>query len=912
MAAVLVELESSFLDRGGSLGVQNSFDYIGQCIGACYVPLVLEPEVKKLLVAFHPHHICVSSLTERVALFRTTNRIVAFNTVLPAGMQTHWLLVLTEVNELFVLSMNKVSEQMLDLVVVQHFKFSDSLLGKKLAIDHKLRKKIVVSQKCFISVDETGRFIIIHSCRRFVVVLELKPSKREIFRSASANKIPLIVKKNPELASINKYKVFNPPDVYSIEDDMVVGMEIFHSIDANDEPLWWIASVMRNNKLEYDLSFYKLSTRRGGSLELHKRFLAEETYPNLIVPMSKFLILLFDTYHLICSLPGINIVVDNEQANMMVIENGVEFDETDGYLKQEVTASNGRNKFFKSHTVIDDKTVLLVTSSSEYYKIELDYEYIPYDSTTPLRTRSRDSPEANNLQNTLVWKKWEIKEAHELNSGRIKNLQVDQIFYTSETNSCFCINKHGETAQFLPGEANSLTQTYTAPVLKLPVTDLKITDQVNVSFTSGDLQKAFFKSPHFEVIGKNEIMKEHIFVNSFIVILTEAIVQDLSSSSSHYTTEKINVYQTDGKCIASYDLEENVTVSCMLPLRNLAIYHSDDNNIHREEVYDLERSLKNSFLVLTSSANGFDYDSDEDFLQRKRTEILLMVIKDESYELELKTISVLRSRIDCAEQISRKAFALWGVGSCFHLALQVYKDEEEGKKSSPELKFIKIREKLDLPINNISIVKELKDGFRLLVDPFFGVYLVRIAVDDSIKGIHELFEWNMITAIDVYSEDMFVAGDILGNIFLLNMDYTQGETPSCELFTCFNCTYGAIGCMSCYRPIAGKNKDSLLKLCSVGTSDGAIFSISVSDSVENPTFMKALKAQNRRTLNKNCFTFEQVAKNITVEKTGSRTVDPLEAYAVSEKLREGEFIKVSLASDNEVDELGKIIPVVFT
>lgn len=897
MAAVLVELEKS-------LTPDENSEFRGPCLGSCFVP-VLEPEVS-LLVSFYPGHIVVSSTAaETVASFRTLNRIVAFNTVLPAGLQTHWLVVLTEINELYVLSLSGGSGgsgKTLDLIVVQHFKLTDSLLRNKVAVDDAARKKVVVAQKCFIRVDETGRFIVVHSCRRFVVVLELKPSKKELFRLASINKIPPHVRKNPELAAIGKYKVFGTPEVYAVDDDMVIDVEVLHSRDANDDPVWSLVLLLRNKRLDYELSFYKLSTRQGGGLESQTRLPAGDTYPNLIIPMNKFVMLIYDTYHMIYGCPDMSMVKDFQPA--VDGTSAVELDGDRRCLKQDLFVDSGRNSFFKSYALLDDKTIMLVTASLEYYVVELDYEYIPYD-TSSLRTRSKVLIEDSGMQNTLIFRKWDIKEVHDFSSP----FQPDEIFFFPEKDSFLIVSKHGQIASFSPGDISSLP-TKMQHSLSLPITDLKIDNDSNVSFTSGDLQLARFKSPHLELSSANEVMKDHIVIDPFTIILTEAIVHDVSSSSSHETIERLNVYRPDGSCIATYDMEENVSVTCMVPLNNVKTFKSDDNDFHRNDILEVERSLEKSFLVLTTSANDYDYESDDEFFQRRRTEILLMVINAENDELELKTISVLKAKVDCAEQTNKMVFTLWGVGCSFRLGLQVYKDEEEeSKKSSLQVKIIKIGEKLNLPINTVSMVRDLKKGLKLLVDPFFGVYLAKLDIDDKVLSMHEVFEWNMISALDVYSEDMFVAGDLLGNIFLLNMDYTGKDIPSCVLFTSFNCTHGAIGCISCYPEYAKQRKDSLLKVCSAGTSDGAIVSIHVCGDTRDTEFVKALKAQNTRILKKSGIYFEQVSRNL-VPKVDLRAVDPVEAYLECEPLMEDRFIKVSLASNNELDE-ARGVPVVF-
>lgn len=917
MAAILVKLEENLLnsDYSSTKGLdkhlyedQNSpFEFYGPSIKSCFVPL-LEPNTNDL-VTFYSQQIVISSISrdtnpklERIASFHTSNKILACNTIKPAGLETHWLLILTEVNEFFVLALKYIDESALDLIIIKTYKLTNHLMRKKKEIDYENNFKIVNSQKCFIKTDETGRFILIHCSKGFVIVLELRPSKHELFYLASINRPPKEIKRNPNLVNINEFKIFEKPNCYPLETDMVIDMEI-----TNNGLDWWVAVFERSNNLSYSIGYYKMVVRE--ELEYYQSFPSLKDNPNMIIPMNKFFILIYDSYHTICYYPDFG--VDFKLNEDLVTNGTIEYNFYDRYAKQNLNIDNGMNKFFVNYTFIDDKNILLTTSTSEYYKIELEYEYIPHNRSRK-RLRNYILPGNEIIENNLTFTRWEIKKLSNSNG-----LQPDQVFSVPLTNQFLSVNKHSEIAIF-----TFFFEKYTEPYflskskLNLPITDLQVdktyklgyNDTPKVTYTSGDLQNTYLKTPKFNLKLNNETMKCFVQFEEFIVVLNESIAFDISTTSSQEIFERIDVYNNNGDCVAAYDFEKNIKVIKISPLSFPSPYPTseDADKFYKENISEIENNIKLSFLVLTSSDNEEDYNDENDFVDRKRTEIMLFTIDEKSEELKLETISILNAKIDSVEVLNRKKFRLWGFETYFDFGLSLF----QSKDKTAQLKFIKLNEGSQI-IQSVSIIKHLEWKLNLLVDPYFGLYISKYDYDYKLLQTEKFFSCSMITAVDIFSRDFVIVGDILGNIFLLNIVYSDADVPTCEVLASFNTTYGSIGAISCYK---SENYDpvehnSLIAVCTIGTALGAIITLYISNSLENKIVAKELKSQNKNVMSQS-LSFEQIAKGISINKLDPAKIGQINAYYELEVLLEERFPKFTLATDNHSHEKNTI-PIVY-
>lgn len=887
MSAVIVE--SDITDNSNSTG---------PCLGSCYVPL-LDPE-EKLLATFYPNEVCISSLDgklNKITCFKSMHRIVAYNTVCPFGLNKHWLLVLTEVNELYVLCLKKVNNNSIDILIIKHFKFMDLLMKRKDAIRSKSLKKTVIAQKCFIKVDQCSRFIVIHSCSGKIIILELKPSKRELFYLASINRLPREAMKTPELLALDKFSVFEQPIVHTLQSDIVFDISITRH--NSDQPNWYISILTRDYKMDYSLHFYQIPYYFDTPDFKFYKFFKLPGYPNLMMTLDKFIILVFDSHHTLYAFSDVYLdhTLTADERNK-----AIQIDRRMATLRKNVYVDSGLRKFFKTYAKIDEKTLILTSATSDYYKVEIDLEFYPFLSTElrNKKNKSKELQKAYDLENTLTINKWKITQL--TSRYKLNGLQPDELFYIPDTETFLSINKLSEIATFTLEQKND-PKILSLSNSRLPITDLKINSFRNsnsdstlrYSITSGNLTKSKFKSPTFELTLLNELMKCHIFVSDYTVILNEVIIGGVTTSSSSDTIERLDIYSSNGDCIDTYEFEQNIKVNVIFPLSSPTVYLSDDNDFTGKEIQQVESLLRHSFVVVTS---GNDYYDDDD--DNEKSEILLFTI-NKNNELELKTMAVLNSKIDCIFQMNRRLLFLWGPKSVFKFGLDLYRDAETKQF---QFKFKKVDEQLNLQINTTNLIKELRYDLQLLVDPYVGIYLASLDFDANINSIEKVFEWNMITAIDVFSEDIFVAGDILGNIFLFNVNYKKSEKPEIELFSRFNSTHGAIGSIACESP---NRDDSIIKICYVGTADGVVLTIHIAKDLKNEKVVKIIKNFNDSVLEESKLNFEMLSKKPALEKAKISNKDrPVDCYFELEENLEGRFTKVLAISNRKIKKCGDV------
>jgi hypothetical protein len=879
MAAVIVESEDSCGDSA--------------CIGTLSVSLLEKRETQ--LCAFYPYCVQIFSIIgTKLASFNTSNRIIAFNSVLSIGSDIHWLLILTELNDLYVLSLKKTisNTNQIDILIIKHFKFSDILLKKKESVDSENLKKIVVTQKCFIKVDPSSRFIIIHSTRGFLIIIELKPSKRELFKLASINQPPKEIKKTPALLKIDKYKVFEKPEVFWINNDVVFDLQILQS-----ENIWWISILSRNIELDYNLKFYRLQKISAIDFKLFKTITSIETIPNFVIPLKYCLFYIFFNYHVIYPLPMITLKCNDKSTNL-------DYEEDSGYVIHELSFNSGLNKIVKSYSKIDNNTILLFATDSGYYKIDLLFNYESDADSIELsnRTRSNYSAKKDAVLNLIKWEQVKLKT--NLSYSFIHDYQI-----FNESTKFYSFNKYSQFYMFeITNEIVSNDKMISDGYSKkpLPVTALK-TNKGLLTYTSGNMQYSHFESPDFQLDSEDEMFKDHINLEEYTVILSEFHTNNYKVPNENITNEKIDVYSQTGENIASYALEENVKVLSLLSLDSFKAYLPNGNDFLVSEVKDIEMLFDNSFIVTTSSGNRYDYENDEDFIYRKRTEILLFIIDNER-NLQLKTISVLKIKIDSISQLDSRTLLFWGPQYCALLGLELYR-EEEGLKQL-QLKFKKINER-SLNMTTISIIKRLNFQFWLLIDPFIGMNILRIDPDTrEIFKNRMIFEWNLITALDVFSEDLVVLGDVLGNIFMLNINYKNPRLPVCEIFSKFNVQYGSVACISCYQKNEFNDENSI-KICSAGTSDGLIITIHAYEKL-TPLIKREINNQNKLILKNSLLKIENIDKtSSTILKDLKSIKVETELYFELIPLLQERFVKTTSITDQTLESKNDDVYIIF-
>lgn len=86
-----------------------------------WLTLVNENFEQPLVLVFYPLEISIrNSNGVRITTFHSSNRIAAFAKIKPAGQESDWLLVLTELNDFYILGLRtSIESEFVDVIVIK-------------------------------------------------------------------------------------------------------------------------------------------------------------------------------------------------------------------------------------------------------------------------------------------------------------------------------------------------------------------------------------------------------------------------------------------------------------------------------------------------------------------------------------------------------------------------------------------------------------------------------------------------------------------------------------------------------------------------------------------------------------------------------------------------------------------------
>ena len=831
-------------------------------------------------ISFSISSFSISSTRFTLSSFNAYSRITAFNSLPVGSTGTHWLLILTETNDFYVLSLQRKKSRSNDddndndkfihnlentaeplneffqLKVVKHInilEISLKKLNKQSSIDKLLSKKYVNTlSKTFIEVDPSGRFIYISTRPGFIEVLEFLSTKDDIFQMISDNTYP----SNGNLLKLPKYTIFEDLQSFWINDDIIINMYSFNNS--------YVQLITKNIDMSYNLSFYQL-IKSGKSWNFKKNKLVHrfDSKPDLIIPFNYFSIFCFNDHHIIYPIPEIDLsytqIKDDDTISLQL-----------NRLINKLSLNSGLHTSLITYHKLNDKSIILVTSNLDIYLLHLSYNYIPSEyeisinSSIRKRTRSNDVEYSNSI---ISIEDWSIKQIND-SKPEISNhfIQLNETIVNDNT---------------IPSIKIHIPYQFS----KTSISDSLIDNNDDVYFAQNS-HSSTISIPSFNIdVEHHEILK-FFKLNLYIVALVKSQTDIISNTFKEF----IKIYDND-ICVATYQLEEGINVTNMRQLENFKSFLPEYNDFTNEDVYNLEKLLNNSFLVLSESFNYDDYVDDEDYFKRNRTEILLFII-NENKELELKTMSILNYRITCFDQLDNRTFILWGYKMQFNLALEIFKNDVENKL---DFKFIiTLSKKVPQVENHITITKKLKKKLSILIDPFAGIYLTRIDTSNIVIKPKLLFKWKLISAIDVYSEDFIIFGDYFGNLFTINVNYGE-KIPSLEIHSMFNLCNSPITTISSYKNT--KIEGNRYKLCTIGTDDGNIYNL-IGNYKNNAELTKLTKLNNKMVISQIKENFEYIANPYTIDMMEK---DPIKHNIDLFKLRIDHFLKTSLLTDLPLD-----------
>lgn len=845
-------------------------------LGSVFVPL-LDPK-EKLLATFYPNEINICSVSgtfQSIASFYSTKRITAFNSISPSGVDVHWLLVLTETSDFYVLCLSKDKNNAIEIIVINHTKLKrmnddfyneDVYFGRSTATntvnsgeddmtqDDIGKTLYIETDNSFIKVDPSSRFIII-ICFSMLFQFELNPSKSHLYKLLTLNTPPKETLENPELLSLNKYKIFNQCEHHYLENNRnIADIQLTNDLDH-----YWMIITNKTNDSDYTVGMYQLGSINYGidfkyCREFHKAFSEQ---PSLFIPSENYLMILTSSKHYIFP------CTDPPFAECSIDNPSVVWNTNKYLLSKDVSENPCFRKFFTSWIRIDKDTFVVSTITSEFYKIEVDLDYIGIEDGFK-----------------LDFKEWNIKEYNNISKLDILS---DSIFQLPETGRFLCVNKFGLVSIF------DVCGNFPYEILReesslLAITDLKIDkDALNTntpySYTCGN-DYAFSKyiSNSFIFDEGLSTLENHIKIDDCVIIQNSEMQLSLGTSSYAKTLHKLLLYRENGDFLSSLDLDDGLHVSCMI---------SFDSYKPKLLGKHLQKPNPNYSKLFIVSANYIDLDEEIAHIY------LFSAAKD---KIELIAESTLHKNIVSISVFDSTSFLIWGDDYVSRVDIQLFADTNSIIKT----KLLMVKENKEIDMSVISIAERFCSNEWLVVNPYCELALITFDSLGEVVKVTKVLEINSISAVGIYSESIIILGDILGNIFITKF---SKNTKNLEIIASFNSTHGSIGCISCYPG----SDDEIRKLCSVGTSDGYILTVLMCEDIENQIVTDKINEQNRSTMLGGKYNFEFIASNMNnyIENLNNKSISPIEVYEKLEMIQPNKYVRsagfVSL-SDIEDEE----------
>ncbi|KAF6006234.1 hypothetical protein HII13_005357 [Brettanomyces bruxellensis] len=189
-----------------------------------------------------------------VRCFEASYRILTLEKIKPYVQDCDWILLINEVDQLITICPRLSESHLLELVVIENFSIIDHLRVRK-PIDDEDATVNFEMVKPLIEVDKQQRFIGLHICKGFVIILTLNPIKKHIFEMSSHTIIPAQVKRNHSVSTLEAFRIFETPFVLPIGSAQVRYIKFIHSnLPEKDRTL--LAVIQLDTNLHYIISWF--------------------------------------------------------------------------------------------------------------------------------------------------------------------------------------------------------------------------------------------------------------------------------------------------------------------------------------------------------------------------------------------------------------------------------------------------------------------------------------------------------------------------------------------------------------------------------------------------------------------------------------------------------------------------------
>lgn len=749
------------------------------------------------------------------------SNIVAANHILPHKQESEWLIILTQLNELYIISF---SIEINDFVIIEKLNFKEAGIrsnAKRLkeGLDHDEQVSPIIPTKAYIKVDENNRFIIVHSINNFVQILELHPDKFSLFNKVKTNLIynDNFKKQNELSKRLSSYRLFDK-NIFLFNFNNLINsskiIDIFFlknekslfTLDANGGGAIF-AIVYRDLNMDYLISYFqmiKVLDQREFLVDLLRTFkVPSDDSPELIIPLNTGgLMVMFNTEYYIYSPVTFSYAFQQKQQG-----DNKKLDTTKPSLKgnKRVIHQLLKSEFslgeFTTYLQLNNSKILLLDSFGNRYLISIDFGN--FDSLTEYE-ENLQKPISSRLKRNIKTKspRYSIKET----DVRDDNDEDDKD-YNSIKNSKISIDIKNLDFHYLNKSdftVNNIARINSNTFIGSYFSRFGLFNLISDESSLGSNKIDFLQEREFNAITSIEDIdvlttnKELIYNDDKIAFNTKGtdsvIIKSLNLNDRYrliLTNDTINFKLTilriiDNFEISTYKFNEDVDVFDIISTIGLK-FLNEFVEIGDDEYHEIQKSYKNGFIALSNNSDA----SDSNTSSSNSSEIILFCITDDD-KLTIESVGIFNissfTRLLKTDNSNGTLLCISNY-SIYFLNLKLVNFH-----SKPKFKFQlrKTFNKLQLKFLN-TVAYNDKLNIIILSDLFSGIHLIDLNETDlKVKLI--LNNLN-ITVIKFVSDDNLIIGDIFGNIILTKLS----NSSNLKILNKFNLNGGPITALSVFN-----------------------------------------------------------------------------------------------------------------
>ncbi|OWB85068.1 hypothetical protein B5S33_g3725 [[Candida] boidinii] len=758
------------------------------------------------------------------ASLKFDSSIVAANHILPHKQESEWLIALTQLNELYIISF---STEINDFVIIEKLNFREAGIktnAKRLneTVDHDEQVLPIIPTKAYIKVDENNRFIIVHSINNFIQILELHPEKFNLFRRVKSNlSFDDNFKKQNELSKkLSSYRLF---------DKKIFSFNFNNSINSsklidilflkNEKSLFTLnangggavfAIVYRDLNMDYMISFFqmiKVLDQREFLVDMIRTFkVNSDDSPELVIPLNTGgLMVMFNTEYFIYSPITFSYAFRQKQQNTSGKQ-----DTTKPLLKgnKRVIHQLLKSEFslgeFTTYLQLNDSKILLLDNFGNRYLISIDFEN--FDSLTEYE-KNLQNPISSRLKrniktNSSRYSKKDIdvvddNDEDDMDHNSIKNskinIDINSLDFHYLNKSDFTINSIARI--------NNNTFIGSNYFSRFGLFNL-INDESSLSFNKIDyLQERELNAiTSIEDIDVFTTSKELIYSDDKIAFSTKGtssvIIKSLNLNDKYrliLTNDTINFKLTilriiDNFEISTYKFNEDADVFDIITTGGLK-FSNEFVEIGDDQYHEIQKSYKNGFIVLSNNSDTSDSSSS---ISSNTSEIILFCITDDD-KLTIESVGIFNTgrftrllKTDCNNDNSNITLLCISNNSIYLFTLKLV---NFNSKSKFKFQLRKTFNKLQLKSLN-SVAYNDKLNVILLSDLFAGIHLIDL--NETNMKVKLILRNLNITVMSFVSDDNLIIGDIFGNLIICKLT----NSLNLKILNKFNLNSGPITALS--------------------------------------------------------------------------------------------------------------------